>query len=335
VSSQETVNVFNTDQANSPVLYANLNIIKDDDTSHYGRIDILAAKTSEAGASLDFTVVGEKRLYSSQSASGFEDGHGVEVGFAGNKIEDGRLGPRSVFSDHRLSSSTSERLAYTVMQADKYSEGGFWLLGERDTTVGLKQKLGQFGLDADALYPVIYYNLAAAAEGEPVVVDSSMVDETIIQLSKLEEAVALLKTSKQTNQALGELIDDVAKSELPAIAANQFIDSRRVSHDAEVLFHELGASSVFGAGMRQFLPTGQGRSGRSWPFMDASASDEDVAFGDEKKLLERRERRAVLDILERESRELEGRFSYLDTIITSVRALLAKEQEMREGGNHD
>ena len=325
----ERKNVFRSNEVGSPIAYANINVLQDDQ-GIYGRVDLAAARITESGASIDFFVhEGTKLLYSADSAHGFEGVHGVEVGYLGENVMDGRTNGKNTISN-LIQLSGDEWLASMVARGGSYSEGGIWFVGERDTTLGVREKLGSLGLHSEALYSVIYYNLAAAAEGEPVIVDSHMTYETTLQLQMLEDAASILRESWRMNQSLAARIDDVAKSELPDIAEDEFTLSRRLAHENEAKFHTLGARSAFGSGMRHFLPTGQGKSGRSWPFMDAGDSDEHAAFGRERELLKRGDRQAVFHSLEREARELTGRFSYLDTIIGSVKALRSRESEAAE-----
>lgn len=317
---------FSPQDAGVPVVYANVNILQTEDEIKYGRLEVVASSVSPEGASLTFyRSDGGKRLYSFDSAIGFDGAHGVEVGFLGDEINDGRMKSRETPSE--LYYADPGWIVDATIRDKNYSEGGFWFAGKHETTKGLKEKIGSFGLAADKLYKTVYYNLAVASEGDPVVIDRDMENETDSQLVTLHKAKDALEESLEENRQLALLIANADRTELPQIAESEFAQSRRGAHQRERVFWRSSNDSAMGSGMRQFIPVGHGRAGRSWSYMDASVEDEAIAFGKEQQYLQRDQREEVHVAIDKESRELQGRIAHLDDVIVAINALRNRERE--------
>lgn len=90
-----------------------------------------------------------------------------------------------------------------------------------------------------------------------------------------------------------------------AVLLDAFVHSRDRAADLE---REIGAEAEKLAVKRlAFLPTGQGRSGRTWPYMDASESDADKAYGLELRDLRAGSANRAVHEIDEEVKELEAR----------------------------
>jgi|GEM_PF-2182683 len=172
--------------------------------------------------------------------------------------------------------------------------------------------------DFEDVYTTMYYliNGGIRSEGDKSALwhakpesllapDALMADQTTQQLQQLRimEQAYSQSITNDTNMRhrLSGFIGDTPMKELPAL----FIESRQRAAEYEKTVTE--AARELAIRRLSYVPTGQGRSGRSWPFMDASSQDPNAAYGPElRELHDRRSGRAIAE-LDREINELSAR----------------------------
>lgn len=199
---------------------------------------------------------------------------------------------------------------------------GEWAAGV-DIPRVVRQILSQ-GDMADAYTPLYYYT-AIIADRASRPLDLTMSEKTSRQIEVADNVRKVLVEARRQSLQLKLDIENAKTNYLPYFADREFVESRRKAAELNGTFLEAVAKGAF-KGARLYPPMGQGRSGRSWPYMDATVADEQTAFGLEKEALRNMEPGRVVGELEREIREFEGRIEYAAMIQARLSTLAEDEQ---------
>ena len=193
-------------------------------------------------------------------------------------------------------------------------------------------------IDFESAYKIMYYLInGAVAQDYPMtshlsnvrpqtlmIPDPSMGEETTEQIAHLEALASayregLINDTNMRNRISG-FIDDIPREGIP----DRFVQSRERAFELEEQVSEAASKLVFQR--LAYAPTGHGRGARTWPYMDASVSDTDKAYGLElRDLREKKTGRAILE-LDREIRELEGRSELANQALQRLRLLSELEK---------
>ena len=195
---------------------------------------------------------------------------------------------------------------------------------------GLKDMLDEHG--ALQFFPNVYYNLNGhiGRKGERryqkyedlLVADPSMTETTSQQQAKAAELIehfgSMIASDKEMQRCL------TVYSHIPAAAVPEVFEaSRRSMAVAEInilqMIKDLVAKDFY------YLPVGFRPSGRSWPYMDPTESDERMAFGNQLNALKSENTTPANRELVRELDELGQRMQHA-TIGQTVLTALAKAE---------
>lgn len=214
-----------------------------------------------------------------------------------------------------------------------------WVEGRRELLALLMSSLQ--ATDIAHYYPAIYYLhnlgfahqvtrdgsfLAQYSPSDYLLADPEMSPTTkreIVGAESLRKQLGLIESlDTRMKSALG-VFSDIPPKKIPEV----FTQSRKAvaRHERKILdttFDSYSSRAVF-------IPIGQGRSGRTWPYMDALANTEQAAFGIELTALKAENVAPAEHSLERELKELDGRKIYAQQGAAALRALYQAEQSAK------
>lgn len=174
-------------------------------------------------------------------------------------------------------------------------------------------------LDFKSAYEVMYYlingaigrdypmasELSHVDPRELLMPDPAMRETTRGQLAHLATMSSAYSESMVNDMNMRHritgFIDDTPQENIP----NRFIESRKKAAHFEERIHE--ASEKLIVRRVAYVPTGHGRAGRTWPYMDATVSDPDKAYGQELHDLHIRKIDRAVHALDAEMKELDAR----------------------------
>jgi hypothetical protein len=199
----------------------------------------------------------------------------------------------------------------------------------------VKNKMVDAGVGA--VYPSLYYGLNAravhadtlsrlnfdASEAESLLTpDSTMAEQTAIEIDKAASYEKRLFASRALDELMRSrltVFSDVSSTAVPKIFAQARDDVATYEKEA----HEL-ATSMFDMGS-VYRPVGFRPSGRTWPYMDPTASDADTAYGIELAALKNKNIAPASRELEREIHELQLRIEFAQKGRVALNALYQAE----------
>jgi hypothetical protein len=196
---------------------------------------------------------------------------------------------------------------------------GKWVVGEDYILPTIREQLAKHV--HESIYPNVYYDLAYMAEEENVLADPSMSDRTHREKQFAEVYHRGLKKIRDLDRDMVRNL--TAFTELkPAEIPEAFATSRREVGKTELtLLKTIGESTLQGWTLR----VGYRPSGRTWPYMDPEAKDEQAAFGRELSELKERNVTPASHELKREIEELEGRLNRAGYLVARLGVLASKE----------
>jgi len=196
-----------------------------------------------------------------------------------------------------------------------------WATGPSDLIDLLKQKMTDAELAE--LYPKMYYLFNGTIDqeypySEPLrgnelgiedllMPDSAMRNTTDEQIEIVRSILAQFESQILNDEKMKRDLTVFGTVEASDIA-DEFEGSRRRAHESELEITE--QMSKLALRRLVYVPTGQGKSGRSWPYMDASESNESAAFGQELHFLKEQDISNTNYQLEQEIKELSGRSAF-------------------------
>lgn len=299
------------------------------DDSPFVAIDVVTTKiVSEEGAELSNQTWQDDEGESTGGAIPYQKGFGETAAFSAfvsnerNWQEESNLqyipeGMSSTYSYHKP--TASELLASGTGDNRSHADDAekLWAESPKELLETLQELLGT--LNIEGAYATMYYWMNGAVGREYparseltyvnpadlILADPAMQSQTKEQLEHIKQIQTAL-SQNLTNDVnmrhrLTGFIGDTPMESLPSV----FEDSRQRAATSE----ELVRAAVQGLAVKRlaYVPTGHGRAGRTWPYMDATEADPDKAYGLElKDLRARKIDRAVREI-DREIKELEAR----------------------------
>jgi len=293
---------------------------------------VAVAQIAEGGAHVRSWYRDDPKDYctSSNSIVGFEQAYNISVtadgsdGFRTRDSNGSRYDMSALYGKPELSSGlpAEARRSFYGHAAD----GSQWALGAA-IPAAIRSVLVAEG--AEAMYGPVYYRLGVTADLDTQVTDVTMREATQEQLQRVSLIHEKLSEQHKDNVRLTGLIADSPSRELPGLAESDFVRQRRKAHEIEKSVFQTVAQTAF-SGMHLYAPTGHGKGGRTWPFMDAGATDERKAFGLEQDSLSVGNAGRVVSALEAEARELESRIEFAYEIVQKLRHLGARESMLAE-----
>lgn len=299
--------------------------ITDHQVEKYVGLHIVASTVKVGGAKVQYEAREEEgRVVAHRgwddSVAGFSDTLGLTM------IVDTDQGP-SEQVDQEVRWTVGDNTSLAINQAadghndkEELAAKRIWLPEASDVMPKMKELLEERGIGR--YYPLAYYsaNLAIAHMGQRefsrdfikesdatklLMPDADMVETTQEQISVTEGITAAysnqIAEDKQMRQCLS-VFGDIVADDLPRL----FTESRRrVAHD-EAAVQTHGQSILSYLGIRMPIGVRFG-AGRSWPYMDASETDENRAFGHELEALRNRNDELVSRELSKELAELDMR----------------------------
>jgi hypothetical protein len=155
--------------------------------------------------------------------------------------------------------------------------------------------------------PVMRSPLGTTAPEEVFIPDRTMAETTEEQANAAQTVADRLSDAHAEDSSMKKNL--TVFSNIPAEQISQeFRESRRKVREIEL--KALEAVNGLLASRLVYLPIGQGRGARTWPYMDALAGDEAMAFKHELQMLEAKIAEPVSRELDREMRELKSRINY-------------------------
>lgn len=304
------------------------------------RINMVTATVGEEGARLVHRYIEQnEKTYTIPEQAGFLAISGISATISPRAIEEPYFEMNyrysvperhSNYDDITLSSGIEPKLPKTGKEHKE------WAAGSSDLIDLLKQKMTDAELAE--LYPQMYYwlngtiNLDSpfieplrdnALDIEDLLMpDGSMKKTTNEQMEVIMSIIAELKSQMQNDENMKRNLTVFGNTEAGAVAS-EFEASRRNAHESEVKITQHMSDLV----LRRlvYIPTGQGKLGRSWPYMDAGTGDEQAAFGPELQSLRNGNVIGPNFQLGREIKELLGRSSFAQDAYLRLRALSGAE----------
>lgn len=326
--SEETIFSVGADKAGGPVVMSRLHINNYEDGKQSGRFETVAARVAQGGADLTYTTYEGGYAYHNSTDETFERQHAVELGYFEDELNDGRALPIEL--PHFVLGDRNPQwlVQKTIRMNDGDNSYKFnWSVGRKESLQAMRAFLGQTGLAADALFSSTYYGLSYVSNNEPLLYTADMQERTKAELRLLDEIDGLLMEQHMSTKDMRDLLGEAPALKRPQSAVAEFVQSRRKAHEIEAKLSERIARAAVSP-LRLLPPTGHGRNGRTWPYMDATVSDEGVAFGAELNALQEGDLgRASYELMHEEA-EIRGRRDAAQEVIRSL--LVLDDYEKRD-----
>lgn len=278
------------------------------------------ARISPEGAKYSYISREGEQLLHPDSIKGFDDSTELRVVARGKEVLETRsLTIPAYEGRYRLLSQKHSFGSSFYNEDGRPHDGGVWALSNENILGAIKQQLVNHKVGE--LYPVIYYNLAQAAKIDMLLADPSMHTQTDRALHGARSYEAKLAWVQAADKAMMTDLT-IFGSTKPKDIPERFRVSRRNIATWETELRQQRADMTESDWYR---PIGFRPNGRSWPYMDPEATDEEQAFGKELWALQQQDTGPARHELGRELKEVGERLINAGEITAHLAALATRE----------
>ncbi len=291
-------------------------------------VNVATATVGESGASLEHYELDGEASYVDND-NGFEAATGVYVPII---VAEGTVAMNGIQRHIATETGQGASLIRNNRMGRIDPNEKTWVVGSAELIDTIKTKLREH--DLEKYYPYIYYNLniinalreanngLAPAVKNILLPDATMQETTRTQIELARVVRRAMKEISTEDQRMARrltVFSDIPAAKVPGV----FVESRQ---RVAALEGQMRASTLnMFAASAVYVPTGQGKGGRTWPYMDATESDPEKSYGLELAALEDGSVERVTHELRRETAEAKAREEHVERAIMLLQRLQKRE----------